>query len=499
MTHWSRTRMQEIFFVSTSVVLFLTLSLWSRQIRRQLSGDADLSNLDVRTNSNTTTIEETSKINISLLPKAIEVNVTPINEMETTSATKTVFKRRALRLSKYSGFIPVAWSSAGGEKEINSFQLFSAYYDNRNVSQSKAAITVLGYAISMVQKRPLYCKFKYEDGNTECLKTPLVMESIATCLTVDLGGVPYFFRCVVDHFYHIPITVRISDHSNCTSQFTSNEILVGNRKIDHSARNDFGICVGGALMEQNITLQDVIEFVSLSQILGAKLITIYVSLKDVNSSMIEHLLSRYPKLLRFVEWRSFRKWYPLHYHGQFLLIHDCLYRSMYEVKYLFVQDLDEMFVPAEDKLWSEMVKKLPNLAKGVGFRFQNFFFSSASKSTPVNRTKSNSFKDHCNNNLDTPKYLTRTLHHKCFPGYRYRSKFMIKPSYVVDVAVHWVCKVLAGFNGAVDVPTNVGFLGHFRTTVPEDCLKVEAKPARENLWAAKFTDALHERICQTNT
>ena len=115
------------------------------------------------------------------------------------------------------------------------------------------------------------------------------------------------------------------------------------------------------------------EFVSINKILGAELITIYIIPEKLNKSITNYLLTRFPDVLRLIEWKNLGIWSPLHYYGQYLLMQDCLYRSMYEVEHLFHQDIDDVFIPTGGNNWSEVVKKIPGLEKGAGFKHQILF------------------------------------------------------------------------------------------------------------------------------
>ena len=380
----------------------------------------------------------------------------------------------------------ILWTSVGGKGERDSFHFFSAYYDNRSM-YFRPAVIAIGYAWNEVKQRPLYCMFKYKNGHTECVKKPLKMLEISSCMASKQDGKPYSFYCPAQQHFP-PASVMVSEKSDCDPQFTSNEIMVGNLNQIKRSPKKFGVCVGGPVIGHNESLQDLVEFISISKILGAELITIYIIPEQLENSTMNYLLKRYPDVLRLIEWKKFGRTSPLHYYGQFLIIQDCLYRSMYEVEYLFHQDIDEVFIPIGVNNWADMVTNIPYLKVGAGFKYHNAFFT-LDKAAPDVKFLTNN----CGN-LKVPKYLTRTKRLPCYNGYKYRPKLMTKPRLTLEVGVHDVCVVMPGYSTSLPVPTRLAILGHFRNNIPEDCIKLKRTPATE-LWASKYADRLHEEMC----
>ena len=416
--------------------------------------------------------------------RALQHPITPplnVQKIESVQSPKTPFMKVMMK----SELVGVPWTSVGGKEENDSFHLFSAYYDSRNASM-RPAVIVLGYAWNQVAKKPLYCKFKYEDGLIDCMKKPLVMQAISSCFAPNLGGLPYFFFCLVPQ-HSAPVSVVISENSTCNAQFTSKEIIVRNRNQSKQSSKKFGICVGGSVIGHNESLQDLVEFISISKILGADLITMYIIPEQLDNRTVNYLLMRYSDILRLIEWKNLGKWFPLHYYGQILIMQDCLYRSMYEVDYLFHQDIDEVFIPKGGNSWAEIVNMIPQLNQGAGFKYENAFFTPDKIPSSVNLT------NYCGH-LKIPKYLTRTVRLPCFPGYSYRSKLMTKPSLTLEVSIHNVCATMPGYSGSIPVPSRLAILGHFRNQIPEDCIS-QRKKTVPDLWASKYTDRLHQEIC----
>ncbi len=71
------------------------------------------------------------------------------------------------------------------------------------------------------------------------------------------------------------------------------------------------------IQEDKNLLEDIIEFVEMSKVLGAELIVFYVNETQV---VLEYLWKHYPDTVKTIGWRKFDKWSPLHYYGQLLLL-----------------------------------------------------------------------------------------------------------------------------------------------------------------------------------
>ena len=390
-------------------------------------------------------------------------------------------------LQSKSDLVRVSWTSVGGKGEKDSFHFFSAYYDNRNVPL-RPAVLVFGYAWNQVKMRPLHCMFKYNDGHTECVKKPLKMRQIS-CWTPRHEGQSYVFYCPAQQNL-APVSVMVSEKSDCNQQFTSKQITVGNVNQSNNSPKTFGICVGGPVIENEETLQNLVEFISISRLLGAELITIYIIPEKLNRSIINYLLMRYPNVLRLIEWKNLGIWSPLHYYGQYVIIQDCLYRSMYKVEYLFHQDIDEVFIPTRGNNWSDIVRDIPGLKKGAGFVYQHSIFT-LDKVIP-----SVKFPDNCGD-FNVSKYLTRTKILPCFLGYTYKTKVMTKPRLTLEADIHHICVVMPGYSNSIKVPPSLAILGHFRNQIPQGCINERRKPVI-NMWASKYADRLHKEMCCIN-
>ena len=120
--------------------------------------------------------------------------------------------------------------------------------------------------------------------------------------------------------------------------------------IDHQhstenvSRRQYGICIPP--LHGEISVDRFIEFLELSQILGASYFTFY---NLAASDKIRRVLNYYEDkgLVRVLPWNlpSYIGKYDIHYFGQTLSIMDCLFRSMSQLDFVAFNDLDEFIVP----------------------------------------------------------------------------------------------------------------------------------------------------------
>ena len=390
-------------------------------------------------------------------------------------------------LNRPSRLVKLDWISLYGTHEEDSYHFFSAYYDYRaSADQHRPAVVLMGYVKKKVAKVDIYCLFKYADGSEKCLEKPAITKHPAPCFAPDFPTRPYHYLCEMKDGDTPPLTVRVSTSEHCEPKYTSEEIPVKNRNADmaQTPTKKFGVCIQGPLTQEDFALKDVVEFVEMSTTLGAELIVLYVNETQVDVKILEHIWNYYPDTVRTIGWKNFKKWSPMHYYGQLLIISDCLYRTMYEVDYLAMIDLDEMILPVKHNSWSEMVQSLKPTPATSSFKFQNAFFVETEKGKQATIPN-------CSNQT-VPKYFSRTRHHTCFRGYSYRVKQMSRARFIYLHNIHAVCNRVKGHSTNVNVGPEVALLGHYRIIVLDDCKKSRTV---SNTAALKFEETVTRRIC----
>ena len=387
------------------------------------------------------------------------------------------------------------WTSLYGKTEEDSYHFFSAYYDDRRSVAGSPLVLVMGYAYKKVPVVYVYCAFVFSNGSRTCSKRPAGRKHPTSCYTPNLPALSFVYTCSLRSLnLHSPlvssaslVSVQMSTDANCDPRLSTSEIRVVNFNHTKSKviSKEFGVCVQSPLIQEdneNI-LQGVVEFIEMSRLLGAELIVFYVNETQVDSYLLDYVRSRYPHMVRMIGWRKFKKWQPLHYYGQLLLISDCMYRLMYEVEYLVMIDWDEMLMPVKHTSWHDMVMSFPTKKRSnmySTFRFLNTFFDSPSDPPKL---------PNCHN-MSLPKYLHKTTHYKCLVD---RPKSILRPRLIVEPSVHGRCKALDLHEMIYHVPRSVAFNAHYRdTTEAEEC--TEGRMVVDTM-AMRFSDALTTAMC----
>ena len=281
-----------------------------------------------------------------------------------------------------------------------------------------------------------------------------------------------------------PLSVMISNMSTCNPKFSSNEISVGNRDSGKGkALKKFSVCVGGPVIGNRNILQDLVEFISMSRLMGAELITFYISMEQLKESIIQYILRRYSDV-RVIEWKRFERWSPLHYFGQFLIFNDCIYRSMYKTEYLAQLDLDEMIIPTKANSWSEMLHDFPQREQYAILIFENVIFTTKNVNSAATLPDCSNFK--------VAKYFTSTDRHLCHYGYDRRSKLMTRPRFIVKSSIHQICSAISGFRVSLHVPTALAIVAHYRLSIPGNC---KAKPTTTAKSVLRYSNRLNMEMC----
>ena len=207
----------------------------------------------------------------------------------------------------------------------------------------------------------------------------------------------------------------------------------------------------------------------------------------LDKGTIQYLQERYLKdgalNLEMFHWREMYKHKILHYNGQLLAIHDCMYRNMYRAEYLVVTDLDELIIPFKQSNYMEMIKSYKASPDTHSFCFLNRFFA-------TNDTPPPPLPD-CNKTLALPKYFHQTHQLRCTYNINFHPKYIMRPQQlIIQVAVHGVCQVIKGREYRVSA--NNAILGHYRNVIPGDC---KDRRTSEQVVLLKYQSRVTQQMC----
>ena len=349
--------------------------------------------------------------------------------------------------------------------------LYSAYWDERknsfdNPSGSTPKIRIFG-AARHARLPYLYCIFR---TNCSWFSSKITFKSV-----LDQHGKEYFgytMSCAVPKNlkYKPGMSVEISGSSDSVCDAVKMELKqVSNRKRN---KLKFGICVPPLF--GNIEEDRLIEFVELSQILGAEKITFYLT-KNVTEN-IENILQYYKikGLVDILSWNLpevlSEKNKKIWYNGQDITVQDCLYRNMIDIKYISCNDIDEFIIPHKFNNWSHLIKNYDKSSKISDFRFTSAFFKVKGEDIPLN---------------GRPNIEVFTKRVKFMPE---RSKCIVKPEHVFDMGTHNMNRQLLMKTKTVWVDSSDAYLHHYRP-----CEK-NCGPQVEDSYAKKYADEVYQKI-----
>ena len=347
------------------------------------------------------------------------------------------------------------WQNVGNTPVL----VYSAYYDHRIAigGQYKPPfIRIMGFA--KPGKVKLYCQLMYEFGEKICIQKPLTWQQVNPTIT-DFPNLyyDYMFLCEIDSKERIPEHVSVSDMPNCSNSTRPIPVRGTLRPNDNV---QFTVCMG-PIFEGFWTQEHLVrESLEMKFLLGADKILMYI---QDNASGIKSTFAEYARTGRviFIDWKLPLSSRESFYHGQSLLINDCLYRSMAITKYTVYMDLDEHIIPhsKHHNTWARLIRDLHRNDVGAWY-FKNVFF--------INDKPSPEFPPFNMKTVD-PAYRLKTLPQVVTKRIRTdkvyepptRSKYIVEADRIVRLGVHLVWEFLPGYIPFI-VDQKVALLHHFK-------------------------------------
>ena len=364
---------------------------------------------------------------------------------------------------------------------------FSAYFDERKGAPNRPAVVVLGYHMKSLKNPDLRCVFTFYDGSSVCSSKPVTGIG-NSCINIHDDGklaTSYTYICPLNcagptcNEGEIPRSVAMSIGANCEAKSEIIPVQDCHLKKVESKKKVMGVCPSPVY---KLGQQDIIEFIEMTKVLGVDLVNLYL-MPGLDENMIRDLQERYSRdgTLEMFQWRELYMHRIVHYNGQLLAIHDCMYRNMYRVEYLMVTDLDELIIPFKHDNYMDMIKNIRTSSDTHSFRFLNRFFA-------VSKSQAPTIPD-CNG-LTLPKYFHQTNQLNCLYNINFRPKYIMRPQLVIQVAVHGVCQVIKGKE--YRVPTSLAILGHFRNSIPNDC---KDRSTTKQVALLKYQSRVTQQMC----
>ncbi|KAF5881287.1 beta-1,4-galactosyltransferase galt-1-like isoform X2 [Clarias magur] len=327
--------------------------------------------------------------------------------------------------------------------------------------------------------RTIAIVLRSEDAQYDCL----------LCCNGTKESVPATREIHSDHFgfeygtaditCQLPVTCTKPTHVAITSQpvkenGSSQDIHVfqpvRNQEIPETFPYEFAVCIS-VMFDYNNVLE-LVQAIEMFKILGVQKVAIY---KTSCNSNVQKVLDYYikQKFVELIPWKlsphinASRGWLKsvssgqLHYFGQIPALNDCVYRYMYQSRYVSLQDLDELILPMNVKTWKELLPDLERKYNHIGaFEFENNYFSLSLKDSNP-KYSPESWKNVPGVNI--LEHIVR-LSNKGIHKYE-QFKTIVDPRIVVQATVHGLLKSMKGI---VWVDSNIARMYHMRNISNEN-------------------------------
>ncbi|XP_068247662.1 uncharacterized protein [Palaemon carinicauda] len=337
------------------------------------------------------------------------------------------------------------------------FYVYSAYYDDRK----GRIIRVVGTTQTKKSDR-VWCKYWYSNSST------LIVNGAIKVIRENwnLKYSACFIACPLTIYKNgkqpIPppesVSVMADPGGNATNKLRVMNLDVNKDEV----KNGFAVCVKPLHFDYN-NINQMIEFIELNKILGVEHFTLY---NHTIGKDVDCILKRYSDLglINILPWKlDIKSQKEIRTEGLFAALNDCLYRYMYQYKYILMIDLDEYIVPHTNTSLPELLKYLHTKAdaKKIGaISFQNSFFYLQWPDDPSSAS------------LPPLVTLRKTRRRQRFHPHKQRSKYIAVTPFVVEAGNHFVWEFLPG-KGTLNVPNEVAFLHHYRVCEfgGDDCVR----------------------------
>ncbi|XP_011410557.1 PREDICTED: beta-1,4-galactosyltransferase galt-1-like [Amphimedon queenslandica] len=416
------------------------------------------------------------------------------SSIKTTPVTSNPTSKATIATTVYHNALPdVSWVPLWSE---NTSQLWGerAYIDDRAAVHKNPVVVLIGFKESRAERvrngYRWFCHITYSKNVTPICTGLVNIDQLEYQFANNHGwSLPSFFIC--------PLTASIDDHplkvaltaNSCKSRLHSHLIPITGTSKSKPLKT-VGICLHKALFGLTDP-QLIIQFIETHKLFGVSLFTIYI--QEVSNG-VRDILYRYSQegIVDVVEWRI-NITMDVRDYGQVGVIHDCLYRNKNRVKFLGFLDIDELFVPKNQR------KQLPEVLEGAdkphlgSFRFSHVFMHNGSYES--------SLQEPVCSKVHVPVYFQRYKRSNydesvgVYDKLGSKTKIFVKPNAIVRMGRHSmrlrpIHKFAPGFNEFA-IPGHMGLLFHYRHIIDG---KYERRPLVKDLTMSQFRDDLMDTI-----
>ncbi|XP_031427090.1 uncharacterized protein LOC116221360 [Clupea harengus] len=261
--------------------------------------------------------------------------------------------------------------------------MVSAFKDHR----LGGAIRVISI-ICKQERQPLYCVLcANANARADAMADGALNQCAFSPAKVDMHSESFGFPFVTSDVLCMSPALQQATHVSITANQNANLtfLTIQNREVKESFKYNFTVCISNLFQEYNNALQFA-QTMEVYKLIGVQRVVIY------NTSCgpdVEKILKYYRKegMLEVVPW-PIDKFLPpstgwkydlhhgdMHYYGQLTTLNECIYRYMYQSKYLLLNDIDEIIMPYNHANLENLMGTLQQQHPNVGvFSIENHIF-----------------------------------------------------------------------------------------------------------------------------
>ncbi|XP_076363256.1 beta-1,4-galactosyltransferase galt-1-like [Tachypleus tridentatus] len=362
-------------------------------------------------------------------------------------------------------------------KVTKDIHIYSAFWDDRlKPLKSFVRVVAVGPRVGLKQKN-ISC-VAYNQSQNVSMVTPTSYNVIEEHHLQKYSAV--YFICHWPRNKPPPILISLR-HNPTSVESTKLSVHIGRQNNFSETENNMAVCARPFFGPFNNTLA-LAEFIAVYIILGVHHFTFYNYQISNETQIFISSLQEQGFQIELLPWSLphsvIKKTWA---YGQLASIQDCIYRNMFDYKYVALVDIDEFIFPRSHQTLQEMIMSMP-VKTWSNLVFRNSFF--------------------CNQHPDDIRYpdidiplktLKRVIREKTIWSPYARSKLIVRPSKITTCGIHFVWKHLKAWNSLVVSP-QVSILHHYR---PNLCTKDYSK-LKVDKYVLKFkSQLLNSRVLQT--
>ncbi|XP_052419817.1 glycosyltransferase family 92 protein [Carassius gibelio] len=331
--------------------------------------------------------------------------------------------------------------------------MVSAFIDHR----LDGVIRVISI-INRNRLQPLYCVYCNAEQVCKTVHTEVQIHS-------DHFGFPYGASDVIckgkpmTDATHVLITVK-KDSADLKIEY----LPIKNKALQETFKFNFTVCISNLFGDYNNVLQFA-QTMEMYKLLGVQHVVIY---NTSSGPDMEKLLKHYETegILEIVPWPIDQFLNPssgwniklhkgdIQYYGQLVTLNECIYRHMYQSKYVLLNDIDEIIMPYKHATLQSLMEDLQSAHPSIGvFLIENHIFPK------TQFEESGKFKRAEWNNIPGVNIMEHIYREPSRKNIYNPTKMIVNPRKVQQTSVH---SPLKHFRGSVLVPFNVCRIVHVR-------------------------------------